>query len=343
MTPTYMLTLCRLSSPVAITPPEAPELKKFEFFTSRSRHADGERLHLHMGYFTTAVEAHHWARLMRRNYPHAIATRVPEAILNRRNSRIPTLQPAEAQQPAQRMQPAQTLQPAQTQQPAPALQAAQSDSPPLTDTQVLNILETRRVSPLAHERPDTNSSGISLLRPEDTNTRRILREAVARNTPVSFALQLLWSAQPIDPSTVPLVSIFRAHTLYCAEMRRESRAWYSIRLGFFNDAISAKQVAAYVRSSFASVAVVPVTEDERAHAANTRIDTTSLTDTFNQTAPAPAAPAKPRPTAAPKEKDSLEQTLELLASREVWDNDDSLSETGVRHLTIQVQKRSAGR
>ena len=315
MTPTYMLTLCRLDSPVVVKPPEAPQLKNFEFFTSCTQHADGgERIYLHMGYFSTATDAQNWARLVRRGtYPQAIATRVPPALLESRNSAVPTLQPL--------------------------------DAASLTDTQVLNILEMRRFAPLKPDAPDTDGSDISLLRPEDTQVRRVLREAVAGNAPVSFAVQLTWSVQPIDPNTVPLVSIFRAHTLYRTETRREGRTWYSIRLGFFNDAISAKQVASYVRSTFASVAVVPVTEGERIQSEHARIDTTALTDTFTPAASAaPVAPviAKPAPKPTGK-KDSLEQTLELLASSEAWQSDDDLSETGVRHLTIQVEKRKARR
>lgn len=319
MSPIYMLTLCRLDSPVLIKPPQAPQLKKFEFFTSRSRVCDGsERLYLHMGYFTTATEAQNWARLVRRgSYPQAIATRVPEVLLASRNAAVPTLQPV--------------------------------DAATLTDTQVLSVLETRRFAPIKPDAPDTNSSDISLLRPDDTQVRRVLREAVAGNAPVSFAVQLMWSVQPIDSNTVPMVSIFRAHTLYRTEAQREGRTWYSIRLGFFKDAISAKQVAAFVRPSFASVAVVPVTEGERIQSDRTRIDTTALTNTFNQAAPAPpappAAPVVSRPAArASGKKDSLEQTLELMAASESWENnDDSLSETGVRHLIIQVQKRSSVR
>jgi hypothetical protein len=54
-----------------------------------------------------------------------------------------------------------------------------------------------------------------------------------------------------------------------------------LRLGFFTDAVSAKQVAQYVRSEFTSVSVVPVTERERTRAG--------------------AAPAKPLPApSAPK-------------------------------------------
>ncbi len=81
-----------------------------------------------------------------------------------------------------------------------------------------------------------------------------------------FAVQLLWSVQPIDMSKVPQLAIFSAYTLYGAEGNRGGRRWYGLRLGFFTDAVSAKQVAQYVRSEFTSVSVVPVTERERTRA-----------------------------------------------------------------------------
>jgi hypothetical protein len=58
--------------------------------------------------------------------------------------------------------------------------------------------------------------------------------------------------------------------LYTTEANREGRTWYGLRLGFFSDAVSAKQVAFYVRSDFKSVSVVPVTtiEKERANDLN---------------------------------------------------------------------------
>src|SRR5262249_13103221 len=162
--------------------------------------------------------------------------------------------------------------------------------------------------------------------------------------------------------TFPLLSIFRAYTLYRTEGCREGRSWYSLRVGFFADAISAKQVASYVRSSFPSVAVVPITEEERANAANSRIDTTTLSDTFGQqsdhalatdraqqaagaagSAPTGSVQAPPvkspvpvaavgagtqratsndRSSSAKRDrggKESLEQTLELLASSDIWE------------------------
>ena len=81
--------------------------------------------------------------------------------------------------------------------------------------------------------------------------------------PAAFAVQLKWSVQPISFDKLPPLAIFSAYTLYCVEGSREGRKWYGLRLGFFNDPISAKQVAGYVRSEFSSAAVVPVTADER--------------------------------------------------------------------------------
>jgi hypothetical protein len=237
----FILTLCRLTEPVTFRPPQAAHLKPFTFFTSRSRQPDGsERLHLHMGYFATLELAQKWAQLMRGEYPQAMAMRAPAMLLQKRDATIPTLPPA------------------------------------LTDTQVLQILETRRVAPGVDAIVEKESAGVALLRPDDTNTRRALKMAVVENAPVSFAVQLQWSVQPIDLASVPSLPIFRAYTLYATEGRREGRTWYSLRLGFFSDAISAKQVASYVRSSFASVAVVPIGEQERAGAGENRINLKAL-------------------------------------------------------------------
>src|SRR5579863_3755441 len=134
----------------------------------------------------------------------------------------------------------------------------------LSDTQVLKLLETRRAvdsEPLPADMAD--GGAIPLLKPDDTGTRRALKEAVASNAPVAFAVQLQWSVQPAELHKVPPLAIFSAYTLYTVEGSRDGRKWYGLRLGFFSDAISAKQVAYYVRSEFASVAVVPVSPQER--------------------------------------------------------------------------------
>jgi hypothetical protein len=104
----------------------------------------------------------------------------------------------------------------------------------LPESQVLHLLEEKRGDPL--------------------NTT---------STPAAFAIQLQWSVQAIDLTKVPPLAIFGAYTLYTVEGSREGRRWFGLRLGFFSDANSAKQVAQYVRSEFSSVAVVPVSLKER--------------------------------------------------------------------------------
>ena len=143
-----------------------------------------------------------------------------------------------------------------------------SDDSSLTDTQVLKYLETRRGDGDNGGRPtdDQSEASISLLKPDDTGTRRALKEAITQNTAVSFAVQLQWSVQPVELDKVPPLAIFSAYTLYTVEGSRDGRKWYGLRLGFFSDAISAKQVAYYVRSEFASVAVVPVSPQEKGRA-----------------------------------------------------------------------------
>jgi len=283
--------------------------------------------------------------------------------------------------------------------PAPGGRADTADDSSLTDTQVLRFLETRRQEDNA-ARPQSPmhvdaaaESGISLLKPDDTGTRRALKEAVSHNEPVSFAVQLQWSVQPVALDRVPPLAIFSAYTLYSVEGSRDGRRWYGLRLGFFNDAISAKQVAYYVRSEFASVAVVPVSSQERERATedNQRFAGAGAlrkrrasednefklidSDEAPHVAPAavqPAAAAPPAPSAAKQPASSaarqpvaaarsapndggkvgarerrtpqtLEETLEILGANELaidGANGDSASDTGVRHLRVEVQKNT---
>jgi len=150
----------------------------------------------------------------------------------------------------------------------------------LSDTQVLKMLETRRSQESGPAEVD--DSGIPLLKPDDTGTRQALKEAIVSNASVAFAVQLQWSVQPVELDKVPPLAIFSAYTLYTVEGSRDGRRWYGLRLGFFSDAISAKQVAYYVRSEFTSVAVVPVSPQEKSRA------------TEQDAAAALAAPLPPR-------------------------------------------------
>jgi hypothetical protein len=358
----FMITLCRLTKAVVIHPPRAPELGPFTFFMSRLRRRDGsERLYLHMGYFATLSDAQKWLQRMRTRYPNAIATPAPLASLQQPSSGVPTLQAAE------------TL---------TTSIADQDFSPvkdePLSDTQVMRILETRTVGTPEN---GTGERNVELLRPDDTYTRRVIKQAVVEGAPVPFAVQLEWSVQPIDASRVPQLDIFKGYTLYRTEKRRGGRSCYFLRLGFFTDAISAKEVACHVRSTFASVAVVPVTEQEFLHADEARIDTPAPASPLQQgidealksdrtglnaasghlagmgLAPAPSlqtASSSARAESTEKSKipskgssgtsqETLAQALESLADREMWTHSASTSDTGVRHLAVAVKERTARR
>ena len=315
-TGSFMLTLCRLAEPVTIRPPQSPHLKPFKFFTSRARQRDGsEQLYLHMGFFETLAYAEKWARAVRGRHPGAIATAAPPAFL-------------------QRFEPV--------------------DNQSLTDTQVLNILETRQPAPAQTDADKRISEQIELIRPDDTGTRRALKEAVVRGMPVSFALQLQWSARPIDLSRVPALAIFKAYALYIVESRNADRSCFFLRLGFFGDPVSAKQVATHVRSSFASAAVVPVLDEEIACAREACMNTSLVPCLLRERldhALEPSAPAwvppEPKPESnrrrgAGEGSGTLEQTLAQLAEREVWSDPDFLSDTGVRHLKVDFEKLTSG-
>ena len=171
-----MVTLCRLVEPVSIRPPQAAHLKPFTFFTSRAPQHDGsEQIHLHMGFFETLAHAERWARAVRGRHPGAMATRAPRMFWQ-----LPRVD-------GEGHSPAPGAGSAESQPFAPVPHAS------LTDTQVINILETRQPAP-----PDQQGGEqIELLRPDDTGTRRALKEAVARGAPVSFAVQLFWSVRSI--------------------------------------------------------------------------------------------------------------------------------------------------
>lgn len=113
-----------------------------------------------------------------------------------------------------------------------------------------------------------------------------------------YAVQLVWSVEPIDLVRVPQLAIFNAYTLYGAQGHRDGRRWYGLRLGFFTDAVSAKQVAQYVRADFATVSVVPVSGRERDQAKRASAPVSAPANPATAV-PAPGASRPARATPAP--------------------------------------------
>jgi hypothetical protein len=272
-----------------------------------------------MGYFETLADAERWLEAVRRHYPNAFATLAPGEFLRPDNS-----------------------------DPAPL----KTES--LSDTQVLGILATRGISAVQDGVGESNWDQIPLLRPDDTGTRRALKEAVAQGAPVSFAVQLQWSAQPIDLSGVPSLAIFKPHTLYATESRRAGRSCYFLRLGFFADPVSAKQVAIQACSTFASAAVVPVVEQEVTRAREAGAGSSAIPnigeqrvdreiDSSGTSGSMQSNLLNDAPRRVSRSAVVVGQTAEPLAKRGTWTDADPLSESGVRHLRIEVQESSSGR
>src|SRR5262245_36878787 len=73
----FVINLCSSTTPMALSSPDAPEMKRFSFFVSRRREDNRERFRLHMGYFSTLAEAEEWLAVVRDIYPGAWAGEAP--------------------------------------------------------------------------------------------------------------------------------------------------------------------------------------------------------------------------------------------------------------------------
>src|SRR5215470_10196797 len=80
----FVLNLCSSTTPMALSNPEQPELKRFSFFVSRRFEEGRERFRLHMGYFSTLAEAEEWLVAVRDIYPGAWAGEAPGKKLRER-------------------------------------------------------------------------------------------------------------------------------------------------------------------------------------------------------------------------------------------------------------------
>ena len=287
--PLFVINLCASTSPMALSHPSSPELKRYTFFVSRQREEGRERFRLHMGYFASQEEAESLLSAVRDVYPAAWAGPAPASGAGRRARAVPApvrneeeptaAAPAPVMEPARSVEPvkaAESLTPAEPPAPLDAMSnvrhvlASLEDTTPrdepapneLTAAQTLQVLEEPAEQVVAEE----SAPDVRLVTPEDTQTLRDIKLDAENHAPPCFAVQLVWSVSPVDISTLPHLAIFDAYTLYNVEGKRQGRKWYGLRLGFFSDPNSATQVANYVRSDYRSVAIVPVAIKERDNA-----------------------------------------------------------------------------
>ena len=80
----FVINLCASTSPMALSHPNTPELKRYTFFVSRQREDGRDRFRLHMGYFNSQEDAEAMLSLVRDVYPAAWAGPAPTSGVPRR-------------------------------------------------------------------------------------------------------------------------------------------------------------------------------------------------------------------------------------------------------------------
>jgi hypothetical protein len=242
----HVITLISSTVPIALPVLSAPELSGAAIFRSRRIEDGRERFRIHIGYFTSAADAEALLPIVRETYPWAFAGPAPQTNLGSLDDtsksrftivRAPDPAPAS---PAKAAAPARPV----AAQPAPAAAPTArvaSIPPAMAAAQALRNPASRSPS-----QPPKAAAG----------TPPVLPVAAQR-----YAVQLLWSKEPIDLSKIPNIGIFAGYLLYAVETEPGRQRMFGVRLGFYDDALSARLVALYVRPAFKGV-VVPVSERE---------------------------------------------------------------------------------
>lgn len=398
----FIITLSSSTAPVALEVPSLPELVGLAVFRSRRIEDGRDRFRLHVGYFESTEAAESVLPAVREHFPAAwvgLAPRsgmgslddtsvaqfkfikAPNTISHEPSGRFRLpITPAEKSEggTSTRLRTLASTPPAVSPPTAhhaartaprptaktPAAAAAQA--PPLAPSAVLNLLESSAPS----HRPVSRQMA---MHPRE---RAAVIGAIQR-----FAVQLVWSTDPVNLAIVPKLAIFDAYTLYKVQVDRAGRRWYGLRLGFFGDPVSARQVAIYARSDFSAAAVVPVSDRECDRAVQAAIsdlpeaplppkavDEMKLIDVprtaqmadlgatisggkplaASRTAAAPkpfeTKPAAPTPAKAENTrriKSAAELAADLQSEPDFDGGGDPLNDTGVRHLAIKVVKKKA--
>jgi hypothetical protein len=86
----FVINLAASTSPMALSHPSSPELKRYTFFVSRQRQDGRDRFRLHMGYFATQDEAEALLDAVREVYPGAWAGPAPTTGAGRRGRIAPS-------------------------------------------------------------------------------------------------------------------------------------------------------------------------------------------------------------------------------------------------------------
>lgn len=298
----YIINLISSTTPMTLEIPDVPELEGFAVFRSRRVEDGRDRFRLHVGYFESPEDAQRVLPAVRRRYPAAwIALAPHDSMGSLDDTSVAQFKYIRQQRRAGPSQPHVPVHKPAAPVPMAATLVSSAGSPnhplqvrkPMTAAQVLQLLESAPRAAAHH------ATAVAARREESAPGVLINAQ--------KFAVQLVWSTKPVQTSAVPQLAIFEAYTLYSVQVERAGRRWYGLRLGFFKDPLSARQVALYARSDFSAAAVVPVSDRECDKAGAAALAAQSLQGAPS-TPKARTSPAdeivlneeKPAPAAAPR-------------------------------------------
>jgi hypothetical protein len=223
----YVINLDSSSMPIPLKVPFRHELVGFSVFRSRVLEDGRERFRLHLGYFESTRRAAEALAVIRKYYPGAWISG------------------------------------------APGRNLSSLDDTFNTEFRLVRSAYARVVTPEDGSMPPAPVTakvvGSEILRqPDPSPPPRI--DFPSPRAPQRYAVQLEWSVAPIVSADIPRLAIFDAYSLYTVREQREGLPQNSLRLGFFKSAVSARQVADYVRPEFPAVAVIPVSGREYSRA-----------------------------------------------------------------------------
>lgn len=300
----YIITLSSSTAPMALEAPSLPELTGLAVFRSRRVEDGRDRFRLHVGYFDSIGAAEAVLPKVRQHFPAAWAGSAPSSGMGSLDDTSlaqfkfikgpNTVQrgPAASARAPSPVAPAVPARP--TPQVAPPARSAtisatlvSRSSPVRRSTPAKPAARVQSVRPVVGRTSTSRPATGRVLEPRDvlklleagsatsTARQRVTKpspeQAPAAGAVQRFAVQLVWSMDPVNLTEVPKLAIFDAYTLYRVQVDRAGRRWYGLRLGFFGDPVSARQVALYSRSDFTAAAVVPVSDRECDRAAQAAI------------------------------------------------------------------------
>lgn len=291
----FVITLCSTGVPMMLQLPLLSVFAGLTVFRSRVIEEGRERFRMHLGYFYDRDRAERVLVAARRFYPGAFVAQAPDSGMG---SLDDTMNSAFqfAKGPATRLVAAERLPTSEEFESAivPAARqtsdaAAASQAPVYDDTvgaeaeqdEAVSSTETPLENAAPVEEPPAPAFPESVATTVAIEPSTAVLDVAAAPAPRSddardparprergsfavqrYAVQLKWSINEVDPGSIPHHALFKQFTLYGVTVQRGNASEHGLRLGFFSNLYSAKQVADYVRHDFPYASVVPVSERE---------------------------------------------------------------------------------